>query len=201
MNCENCGAPMVLYRQQNYFHCEHCHSYHFPKVSNDGIQLLCEAPERTLCPTCHIPLHIATLDNSFRGYQCKNCQGLLLSRGSFRLTVETRRARVTSPPDPPILLNREELNRKIYCPICRKAMMTHPYMGPGTIVIDTCDGCNIIWLDHGELSRVINAPGKDRGVGMSQVFDHLGKEHKIIKHKKKKNKYEADLLKLLDNFF
>ena len=74
-------------------------------------------------------------------------------------------------------------------------------MGPGTIVIDTCDGCNIIWLDHGELSRVINAPGKDRGVGMSQVLDHLGREHKIIKQKKKKNKYKADLLKLLDKFF
>ena len=199
MNCKNCGAPMVLYRQQDYFHCQYCNSFHFPTISDDGIKLFGKAPEGTLCPTCQISLHIATLDNTYRGYQCKNCQGLLLTRGYFRLTVETRRARVTSPPDPPILLNREELNRKIYCPLCRKAMMTHPYMGPGTIVIDTCDGCNIIWLDHGELRRVINAPGNDRGVGMNRVFDNLSEEHKKIK--KKKNRYEADLLMLLDKFF
>ena len=192
---------MVLYRHQDYFHCEYCNSFHFPTVSDDGILLLGETPEGTLCPTCQIPLHIATLDNIYRGLQCNNCLGLLLTRGSFRLTVETRRALVTSPADPPRLLNRKELNRKLNCPICSKAMMTHPYMGPGTIVIDTCDGCNIIWLDHGELSRVVNAPGKDRGVGMNQVFDRLGEEQKKIKRKKKKNKYEADLLKLLDKFF
>ena len=80
-------------------------------------------------------------------------------------------------------------------------MMTHPYMGPGTIVIDTCDGCNIIWLDYGELDRVINAPGKDRGVGLNQVFERLDDEQKMKKLKKKKNKYDNDLLELLDNFF
>lgn len=192
---------MVLYRHQDYFHCEYCNSFHFPTISDDGIRLLGESPERTLCPTCQAPLQMATLDNTYRGYQCENCLGLLLTRGTFRLTVETRRARVTSPPDPPILLNREELNRKLYCPICHKAMMTHPYMGPGTIVIDTCESCNIIWLDHGELRRVINAPGKDRGVGLNQVFNRLEEERNKIKHKKKQNRYEADLLKLLDNIF
>jgi len=192
---------MVLYREQEYFHCEYCNSFHFPSLSNDGIRLLGEAPEGTLCPGCRVPLHIATLDNTYRGFQCKNCQGLLLSRSSFRLTVETRRPRATNQPDPPKLLNREELNRKLDCPICHQKMMTHPYMGPGTIVIDTCDGCNIIWLDNGELSRVINAPGKDRGLGMNQVFERLDDEQKKIKHKKKMNKYDQDLLELLDKFF
>ena len=181
---------MVLYREQDYYHCEHCNSFHFPSVSKDGIRLLGEAPEGTLCPSCRVPLHLATLDNTYRGYQCRNCQGLLLTRGSFRLTVETRRARATTPPDPPKLLNREELNRKLDCPICQQAMMTHPYLGPGTIVIDTCDGCNIIWLDYGELGRAINAPGKDRGVGVSQVFERLDNEQKKIKLKKNKNKYD-----------
>ena len=58
--------------------------------------------------------------------------------------------------------------------------MTHPHMGPGTIVIDTCDQCNLIWLDPGEFLRVINAPGKDRGIGYNKT------DGRIV-YKKKKN--------------
>jgi len=201
MNCKNCGAPMVLYRTQDYYHCEYCNSFHFPTATPDGVRLLGEAPEGRLCPNCGAPLLLATLDDTYRGFQCKNCQGLMLTRGSFRLTVETRRARVTTPPDPPKPLNREELNRKLNCPICLQMMLTHPYMGPGTIVIDTCDHCNIIWLDYGELGRVINAPGKDRGSGINQVFERLDDEREQKKQKEKKSKYDKDLLDLLDKFF
>jgi Zn-finger nucleic acid-binding protein len=74
-------------------------------------------------------------------------------------------------------------------------------MGPGTIVIDTCDRCNIIWLDYGELGRVVNAPGKDRGVGLGQVFERLDDERKVKARKQKKSKYDRDLLELLDKFF
>jgi Zn-finger nucleic acid-binding protein len=192
---------MVLYREHDYYHCEHCGSFHFPSASPDGVRLLGEAPEGTLCPNCRAPLHMATLDDTYRGYQCIKCQGLLLTRSSFRLTVETRRARATTPSDPPKPLNHEELNRKLDCPICHQLMVTHPYMGPGTIVIDTCDQCNIIWLDYGELGRVINAPGKDRGAGIEQVVGRLQDEQKMKKRKKKKNKYDKDLLELLDKIF
>ena len=192
---------MRLYREQDYFHCEHCNSFHFPSESNDGVRLLGESPEGTLCPSCRAPLHMATLDNTYRGYQCKNCQGLLLTRSSFRLAVETRRARATTPPNPPKPLNQEELHRRLDCPICYQRMTTHPYLGPGTIVIDTCDHCNIIWLDYGELAQVVNAPGKDRGTGVSQVFERLEDERKLKMKKKGKDRYDQDLLELLDKFF
>jgi Zn-finger nucleic acid-binding protein len=42
-------------------------------------------------------------------------------------------------------------------------MNTHPYYGPGSIVIDSCGNCGLVWLDGGELETVINAPGKGRG--------------------------------------
>ena len=190
---------MVLYREQDYFHCEHCNSFHFPAASQDGVRLFGEAPEGSLCPNCRIPLHMATLDDTYRGFQCKNCQGLLLARSSFRLTVETRRAKAVSPPDPPKPLNPQELSRKIDCPTCHQPMITHPYLGPGTIVIDTCDPCNTIWLDYGELSRVINAPGKDRGSGMGRVFEVLENERK--RKERKQKKHDRDIIKLLDKFF
>jgi Zn-finger nucleic acid-binding protein len=144
---------------------------------------------------------MVTFDNTYRGHQCNKCKGLLLTRSTFRLTVETRRASATTAPDAPKPLNREELNRKLDCPRCNQKMMTHPYMGPGTIVIDTCDHCNIIWLDYGELGRVINAPGKDRGTGLGQVIDRLQDEKKIKKQKKKKTQYDKDLIELLDKIF
>ena len=36
-------------------------------------------------------------------------------------------------------------------------METHPYYGPGNIVVDTCSECGYLWLDHGEMTRVENA--------------------------------------------
>ena len=201
MNCKNCGAPMVLYREHDYYHCEHCNSFHFPRESTDGVRLLGEAPEGTKCPNCIIPLYMATLDETFRGYQCPNCNGLLLSRHSFRLTIETRRAPALNPPDPPRPLNHEELNRELDCPICQNMMMTHPYMGPGTIVIDTCARCNTIWLDYGELGRVVNAPGKDRGIGLNRVFERLDDDRKRLERHKVKNNTNNDLIALLNRIF
>ena len=51
----------------------------------------------------------------------------------------------------------------MYCSTCSTKMETFQYNGPGNIVIDTCHTCDLIWLDFGELQKVVNAPGKDRG--------------------------------------
>lgn len=42
-------------------------------------------------------------------------------------------------------------------------MNTHPYYGPGNVVIDTCSHCEVIWLDRAELGTTTGAPGRDRG--------------------------------------
>jgi hypothetical protein len=31
------------------------------------------------------------------------------------------------------------------------------------VTIDTCDTCDVVWLDPGELRRIVDAPGRDRG--------------------------------------
>jgi Zn-finger nucleic acid-binding protein len=38
-------------------------------------------------------------------------------------------------------------------------MDVHPYYGPGNVVIDTCGKCGLVWLDHGEMAVIENAPG------------------------------------------
>jgi len=41
----------------------------------------------------------------------------------------------------------------------RRKMDVHPYYGPGNVVVDTCGECGLIWLDHGEMTRVEQASG------------------------------------------
>ena len=53
-------------------------------------------------------------------------------------------------------------NLRIVCPNCEGPMLTDWYYGPGNIVIDTCPACDLVWLDAGELRRVVDAPGLDR---------------------------------------
>jgi Zn-finger nucleic acid-binding protein len=55
------------------------------------------------------------------------------------------------------------LARSLMCPLCAGDMSTHPYYGPGSVVIDTCETCHVVWLDFGELRQIADAPGRDRG--------------------------------------
>ena len=36
-------------------------------------------------------------------------------------------------------------------------MDAHFYAGPGNVVIDSCEDCSLIWLDHGKLMRLVLA--------------------------------------------
>ncbi len=82
-------------------------------------------------------------------------------------------------------------------------MQTHPYYGPGNIVIDTCGHCNAIWLDHGELGRAVNAPGRDRGAALlrGKGEKKYGKDKKDKKGKKSKKKRKSGLMDLLEELF
>jgi Zn-finger nucleic acid-binding protein len=153
---------MIVYPGRNYFFCEYCSAFHFPPKSEEGVQLLDKAPAALDCPTCVSRLHRATLDGYFV-FHCTQCRGVLLDQVAFRKIIKERRARATAPAAEPISLNKRELARRLDCPRCRASMSTHPYYGPGNIVIDTCASCTLIWLDFGELKRVVAAPGRDRG--------------------------------------
>ena len=161
MNCENCGAPMVLAQDRDYFFCEHCKSFHLLEASSDRIRILDETAVDEKCLVCRSLLYQASI-KGHRGLYCQNCGGLLMDQSSFGEMVNDLRARADVPPDPPKPINLDELKRRIGCPNCGKTMSTHPYHGPGCIVIDTCDTCGIIWLDSGEIDIIINTPGRDR---------------------------------------
>jgi Zn-finger nucleic acid-binding protein len=202
MNCKNCGAPLTLFRDQDYFFCEYCASFYFPTPSQDGIRVLGDNPEGLSCPVCQLPLQMITLENYFKGFQCHNCLGFLFDMITFRNTIQYRRAKANVPPDPPKRIDQEALNRELHCPSCTQLMSTHPYLGPGAIVIDTCSTCRLIWLDYGELKTVENAPGKDRGIGWRSPEDVTKRDHQgnLDKHKVDYQDPQ-DILSLLGKFF
>ena len=171
MNCPHCGAPMILFRERDYYFCEHCQNYHFPKINAEGLRVLGENPEGITCPRCRILLSLITYDDFFQGYQCPQCRGLLCNRTTFREAIDFHRSRAKTPPEPFSTFDGGELERETYCPSCQKKMETFQYQGPGNIVIDTCHACDLIWLDYGELHKVVNAPGRDRGVPRPKPSD------------------------------
>lgn len=155
---------MELFATRGYFFCRYCGSFHFPEtVADDGVRVLAETAPPLPCPVCEHPLAHAMLDESFQVRYCGNCRGALLPRTSFAAVVQKRRAWASDQPAAPVPIDRGELERQVSCPACTKRMETHPYYGPGNVVIDSCLRCELIWLDFGELRQIVAAPGRDRG--------------------------------------
>jgi Zn-finger nucleic acid-binding protein len=153
---------MELFATRGYFFCRYCGSFHFPDTkADDGVRIVGDDPLG--CVVCDKPLSTAMLDETHSIKYCRNCRGLLIARRDFAGVVQKRRSWATDTPAPPVPLDPKELDRKVRCPACKAAMATHPYFGPGNVVIDSCAECELVWLDFGELRQIVAAPGKDRG--------------------------------------
>jgi Zn-finger nucleic acid-binding protein len=159
MNCPNCGAPLKYLQDKPYFFCDYCSSYYFPEESKDGVRMMNE-PSSFSCPVCKIPLVEAFIDET-PVLSCSNCQGILIKQVNFISLINSLRSRRSNSAIPLKPMNPEELKRQSDCPGCGKRMATHPYGGPGNIVIDNCPSCHIIWLDYGEMYKVINSADRE----------------------------------------
>jgi Zn-finger nucleic acid-binding protein len=165
---------MTVVPGRDYFFCEYCGSYAFPRPSPDGVVVLGETGDVD-CPVCATTLARGSVAG-LRVLHCSTCRGVLAGQEAFSTIVKLLRAQASGEPDPVRALNREDLQREIACPYCGQRMDTHPYYGPGNVVIDNCTRCAVIWLDCGELAIIRDAPGRDRrgaGVPDSNVLDWL----------------------------
>ena len=160
MNCTNCGGPMKLLLDRQHFYCEYCTSIIFPEENQDGVRILDESSQ-TQCPVCEIPL-VYGFVNQTQTLCCQKCMGMLIDQDIFLLVINYLRTRSTNPPIIPPPVNLGELQRDINCPDCGQLMSTHPYGGPGNLVVDNCIHCRLLWLDNSEFKRVVRAPGRER---------------------------------------
>ena len=157
MHCENCGAPMRKVKNADYYVCDYCFTFKYPESDKtlEGVASLHEVTEHK-CPVCSSNLNSGILYDE-KVLFCENCKGILLKMSSFTSVVE--KIRSINPFKIPDLkkISQEELNRRTKCPLCGKIMDTHPYYGPSRTVVDTCLSCSVIWLDSGELTRIITS--------------------------------------------
>lgn len=146
---------MRLNADADHLNCDYCKSIFFPAKDDEGVSVLAVSSGES-CPICDVPLMHAALAKIRMRY-CTRCRGMLIPMKVFIALVEELRAGeqgslIAPTPDP------HDLQRKINCPHCHRRMDTHFYNGPGNVVIDDCDSCELNWLDHGELMRIVRAP-------------------------------------------
>lgn len=157
MNCQNCGAPMRFDHDRISFWCEYCSSIYLPEESIDGIRISDEGSQ-VACPICNIPLLIAYAEKT-QVLFCTTCRGILINQLAFLVVIQYLRSKVKEHSSPPPV-RLKDLERKIYCPQCRRQMDTHPYGGPGNVIIDNCPHCMLNWLDQNELHRITHSPDR-----------------------------------------
>jgi hypothetical protein len=156
---------MQLFDRRRYYFCRYCGTFHFLDTPEAGGIRVLEIPQPAVkCSRCTGTLAKAQLDDAHPVLSCTSCRGILLPRPTFAHVVYTRRTWAMGQPVPPEPLDRAELERFVACPSCAKRMETHPYYGPGNVIIDSCGDCDLVWLDSGELKQIEDAPGGDRGI-------------------------------------
>src|SRR6185437_5144341 len=138
--------------------CDYCGNIVVPEPNADGVRVL-DVPAAESCPVCSVALvHAAIAGHRIR--YCTKCHGMLIDMDLLPVIEQDLRARrettfvAAHPPD------LRDLDRHIGCPQCGGNMDTHPYMGPGNVIIDSCENCALDWLDYGELDRMIRAPDR-----------------------------------------
>jgi Zn-finger nucleic acid-binding protein len=146
---------MRVDRDRGLFACGHCGSEQQAPAMIAHVELLDETA--SACPICSTPLSSSRLE----GYSllcCARCFGTLIAMDQFAAVIDAMRAgeervfRIALPR------RQNPSDRVITCPTCAQPMFGHIYGGPGNVVIDSCERCQVNWLDPGELRRIAVAP-------------------------------------------
>jgi Zn-finger nucleic acid-binding protein len=151
---------MTLLAPHPCWQCGYCSTVVCPEPAAGGVRVSGEAGH--MCPVCRQALVRAVIDDREPIEICDRCKGIFMARRAFAETLVARRRAAQTPSVAPVYADARELNRRIACPTCGRAMLTDWYYGPGNIIIDTCPVCDVVWLDAGELGRAVDAPGSDR---------------------------------------
>jgi Zn-finger nucleic acid-binding protein len=157
-NCESCGAPTRVDRALGVIVCEHCGSQRELPAFLKDLELQSESS--SVCPVCSVRLS----EGRLKGHPllcCARCFGMLIDMNRFTTVIDAVRMDQESYRT---VLPRQQNpgDRLVHCPTCGQPMFGHLYGGPGNIVIDTCERCQVNWLDSGELRRIAVAPDRFR---------------------------------------
>ena len=161
MNCQSCSGVMLPVYGQNHHHCNSCNTFEFSNGLRETLEGIKPKGKTTPfhCPKCAVSLQVGVLKEQVEVCYCENCRGFVIDSGTFGMLATELRDAYTGKEDQPKPIDPDQLDIRSNCPACFDEMDAHPYYGPGSVVIETCMHCKLAWLDHGELSRIIRAPG------------------------------------------
>ena len=117
-----------------------------------------EVPTGMVCLECATDLKGGTLDK-FPVAFCPNCFGVLIDNEGIGNLLRIRRSEYKGPDKTPSPIDQQALKRGRNCPNCRGPMEVYAYGGPGNVVMDSCCGCHMLWMDNGEITKIVKAPG------------------------------------------
>lgn len=157
--CSACSAPLPHHNGV----CEYCGSHN--DVDLKGIhEFTINKPESNrICPDCDIPLQTLDLqiDGKFYLERCTRCMGLFFDPGELEALMDKSVSNVYSIETKrldALLREQSKTAEKITyrkCPVCRQLMHRTNFGHRSGVIVDQCktDG---LWLDSGELKRLLN---------------------------------------------
>ena len=154
-SCTSCGAPREYDRGRLLFTCRHCGTEEPVPVNLQAFDLL--EPSALHCPACKSNL-LNALAGGRQVYICLGCHGALVPMASFMAVVAVVRFYEGQSLDVLPARRQEPGDRLLMCPSCGQVMTSHHYGGGGNLVMDSCEHCELNWLDPGELRRIALAP-------------------------------------------
>ncbi len=162
MNCKNCGGVLEIDSTNRFLRCHYCDSQQLASGDHRSLDEVVASATTTeiFCPSCMDVNQLSQgLLDDVRVAFCSDCFGFMVDSQSLAMVLKNRRQEFSGVEDKPVPVNQESLGRIRNCPQCNLQMETHPYYGPGNAVIDSCHRCRVIWMDNGELSQLVRAPG------------------------------------------
>lgn len=128
--------------------------------SVDGVQPL-EVATDLICPRCATELSGGKLDE-FPVAFCTSCYGVLIDHDGVSNVICIRRSEYQGADRTPHPADQAALETESRCPNCGELMEVYFYGGPGNVVMDGCRSCGMVWMDNGEITTIVRAPGLRR---------------------------------------
>jgi len=178
VTCASCFAPMFAGSR----FCANCGA----EATRDHVDE--DTPLK--CPRCREDMQALRLGHT-AARECAQCGGLWLDLNALdRLTSERDELVATSS----ILAARRPLGsapadsvRYIPCPTCEKLMNRTNFAHASGVILDVCKGHGV-WLDRGELQRVLDFVG-DGGLAVARERERV----KLAEERRKLEEMKANL--------
>jgi Zn-finger nucleic acid-binding protein len=155
MTCEHCGAPLRPDIDRGLFVCDYCATEFLPPAEADGVIVISES--KFNCPLCKSKLADAALESLARLY-CRDCNGMFVAMDDLGPLVSSLRTHRDRPATFIAPRGDRDTARQLQCPRCTSALDCHLYGGGGNVNVDSCETCESVWLDSGELRKIAAAP-------------------------------------------